>query len=255
MKQLVISVVIAMVSFAANAAEINVMISGGMAAAYRDLVPAFEQATKIKVNTTAGASMGTAPTSIPSRLARGEPADVLILVSYSLDEFIAQGKAVQASRVDLGRSLVAMAVRAGQPKPDISTVDALRRALLGAKSIAYSASASGVYVSTELFQKLGIADQVAGKGRKVLGEPVGTVVARGEAEIGFQQVSELLPIAGIDYVGPIPAEVQKVTVFSAGIASAARNPEGGRALIRFLASPEAAPVIAKSGVEPAGTGR
>ena len=130
-----------------------------------------------------------------------------------------------------------MAVRSGARKPDISSVDALKRTLLEAKSIAYSSSVSGIYLSTELFQRLGIAEQIAAKCQKVERERVGAVVARGDAEIGFQQVSELLPIQGIDYVGPLPAEVQKVTVFSAGVAAGSKNPDAARALIRFLASP------------------
>ena len=231
-------------------AELNVMSSGGFTAAYRDLLPEFERATQNKVVTAYGASMGGAPDSIPSRLQRGEPADVVILAAPALDELIKQGKVVAGSRVDLARSIIGMAVRAGAPKPDISSVDALKRTLLQAKSIAYSASASGTYLSTELFPRLGIADQIKGKSRRIESERVGTVVARGDAEIGFQQVSELLPIPGIDYVGPLPPEVQQVTVFSAGVAVGAREPEAGRALIKFLASPAAAPAITKSGLEP-----
>jgi molybdate transport system substrate-binding protein len=143
-----------------------------------------------------------------------------------------------------------MAVRAGAPKPDISSVDAFKRALLEAKSIAYSDSASGVYVSTELFQRLGIADQVVGKSKMIPAEPVGAVVARGEAEIGLQQASELLPVPGIDYVGPLPAELQKITVFSAGVAAGAKEPDAARALISCLASPAATAAIKKSGLEP-----
>jgi molybdate transport system substrate-binding protein len=139
---------------------------------------------------------------------------------------------------------------AGASKPDISSVDALRRALLAANSIAYSDSASGAYVSTELFKRLGIADQVAGKSRMMPAEPVGAVVPRGEAEIGFQQVSELKAIAGIDLVGPLPAELQKITIFSAGIVVGAREPDAARALIAFLASPTAAAAIRDSGLEP-----
>jgi molybdate transport system substrate-binding protein len=231
-------------------AEVNVMSSGGFTAAYRDLTPEFERATQNKVVTAYGASMGGAPDSIPSRLQRGEPADVVILAAPALDELIKQGKVVAGSRVDLARSIIGMAVRAGAPKPDISSVDALKRTLLQAKSIAYSASASGVYLSTELFPRLGIADQIKGKSKRIESERVGTVVARGDAEIGFQQVSELLPIPGIDYVGPLPPEVQQVTIFSAGVAVGAREPEAGRALIKFLASPAAVPAITKSGLEP-----
>jgi molybdate transport system substrate-binding protein len=144
-----------------------------------------------------------------------------------------------------------MAVRAGALKPDISTVEGLKRTLLQAKSIAYSASVSGDYVSTELFQRLGIVDQVASKSRRIEGgERVGAAVARGEAEIGFQQISELLPVPGIDHVTPLPPEVQKVSVFSAGVALSTRNSDGAHALIKFLTSPEAAHAITKTGMEP-----
>ena len=142
-----------------------------------------------------------------------------------------------------------MAVRAGARKPDIGSVDALKRALLEAKSIAYSDSASGVYLSTEMFQRLGIASQIAGRCKRIAGEPVGAVVARGDAEIGFQQISELLPVPGIDYVGPLPPEVQKVTLFSAGVATGSTHPAAAGALIKFLASPAAIPAIVKSGLE------
>ena len=235
---------------AACAAEIRVMTSGGFAAAYNELTPQFERVTGHKVLTAYGASMGNAPDAIPSRLARGEPVDIVILADSALEDLIRQGKVMAGSRVDLVRSAIGMAVRAGAPKPDIGSVDALRRTLLEARSIAYSASASGVYLSTELFQRLGIADQVGGKAKKILSERVGTVVARGDAEIGFQQVSELLPIPGIDYVGPLPAEVQKVTIFSAGIAAGSKEPEAARALIRYFVSPAASGVITKTGLEP-----
>jgi molybdate transport system substrate-binding protein len=194
--------------------------------------------------------MGGAPDSIPMRLERGEPADVLIMASTVLDELVEQGKVVRGSRVDLVRSSIGMAVRAGAPKPDISTVEALIRTLLEAKSIAYSASASGIYVSTKLFPRLGVAEQVRDKSIRVVSERVGTVVARGDAEIGFQQVSELLPIPGLDYVGPLPSEAQEITVFSAGVATAAKNPQAARELIQFLASPAVVPAIRKVGLEP-----
>jgi len=228
----------------ASSDEIRVMISGGFAAAYLEVVPEFERATGNKVVTSFGASMGNAPDAIPSRLQRREPVDVLILADSALDELVRQGKVVGGSRVDLARSSIGMVVRAGAPRPDISSADALKRTLLQAKSIAYSASASGVYLSTELFPRLGIAGEIKGKSRKIESERVAAVVARGDAEIGFQQISELLPVAGVDYVGPLPHEVQRVTVFSAGVAA------GARALIRFLASPAVAPAIRKSGMEP-----
>jgi molybdate transport system substrate-binding protein len=237
----------------ASAAEVRVMISGGLTAAYKELVPEFERATGNKVITAYGPSMGTTVNAIPIRLERGEPADVLIMVGYALGDLIKQGKVIADSRVDLVTSPIGMAVRSGAPKPDISSSDALKRALLAAKSVAYSDSASGVYVSTEMFQKLGIAEEMKGKARAIPAEPVGGVVARGDAEIGFQQISELKPVAGIDIVGQLPADVQKITVFSAGIAAGSKEPDAGKALIRFLASPAAAPVIIKSGMEPVAT--
>jgi molybdate transport system substrate-binding protein len=235
---------------AAYGADINVMTSGAFTAAYRQLTPEFERATHNKIVTAYGASMGGAPDSIPSRLRRGEAADVLILAAPALDELIQQGKVVAGSRVDLVRSKIGMAVRSGAPKPDISSMDALKRTLLQAKSIAYSDSASGVYLSHDLFERLGIAEQIQSKCKRIASEPVGAVVARGDAEIGFQQISELLPVPGIDYVGPLPPGAQKVTVFSAGVATGAKHPEAARALIKFFASPAAASVVAKSGLEP-----
>jgi molybdate transport system substrate-binding protein len=236
---------------AASAEEIKVMTSGAFTAAYLEIVPQFERNTSFKIVTSYGASMGTAPDSIPMRLQRGEPVDVVILARTALDELVKQGKVLPESRVDLVRSSIGMAVRAGARKPDIRTVDALKRALLEAKSIAYSDSASGSYLSGELFPRLGIAEQVAGKSQRIKTMSVGAVVARGDAELGFQQVSELLPVAGIEYVGPLPSEVQRVTVFSAGVATASKQPDAARMLIQFLASPDAAPAIAKSGLEPA----
>jgi molybdate transport system substrate-binding protein len=233
----------------ASAADITVLISGGFSAAYEKLVPEFERVSGHKVVTLRGPSMGKTPQAIPNRLARGEAADVVIMVGYALDGLIRDGKVVAESRTDLAWSPIGLAVRAGAPKPDISTVDTFRQALLAAKSIAYSDSASGEYLSKELFGRLGIADQLKEKSRQIPAEPVGRVVARGEAEIGFQPVSELRPVAGIDIVGPIPAELQVVNVFRAGIAAHAKEPQAGKALIAFLVSPAARLVIEQSGMQ------
>ena len=195
--------------------------------------------------------MGDSPEAIPTRLTRGEAADVVILDGGAADEFGKRGLVRADSKVELARSLIGMVVRAGAAKPDISSVEALRSTLLAAKSIAYSDSGSGTYLSTTLFPKLGIADEVAGKSRKVRGPPSGEpVVARGEAEIGFQQVSELIHVSGITFVGTLPAEVQPVTFFAAALANTVQQPQAASALIRFLASPEAAPAIAKAGLKP-----
>jgi molybdate transport system substrate-binding protein len=241
-------VVCALVPLFAAAAEIHVMMSGGFAAAYRVLVPEFERTSQHKVVTALGPSMGETPEAIPNRLLRGEPADVLIMVGPALDGLIKQGKAVAGTKTDLAQSGIGIVVRAGAPRPDVTSVDAFKRTLLGAKSIAYSDSASGVYLSTVLFPRLGIADQIRDKSRMIPGEPVAAVVARGEAEIGFQQTSELKPITGIDLVGPLPGETQKMTIFSAAIATGATQADAAGALIRFLASPAAAAAITDSGM-------
>ena len=233
----------------ASGEQARVMTAGGMAAAHLALVPQFERTTGHTVMTDA-TSTGIGRDSIASRVRRGEPVDVLILTRAAIDELISEGRVVAASRVDLARSSIGIAVRRGAPKPDISSVDALKQALLQAKSIAYSAQVSGVYLSTELFPRLGIVDEVMKKSRRVDVGRVGTVVARGEAEIGFQQISELLEVPGIDYVGPLPAEVQRVTVFSAGVTVGARNPDAARALIEFFASPIGMETMAKSGLDP-----
>ena len=225
--------------------------SGAFTAAYLELVPQFERATRHKVVTAFGASIGPAPTAIPNRLQRGEPIDVVILAASALDDLIKDGKVAAGSRVDLVRSGIGMAVRGGAPKPDISTLDAFKQTLMNAKSIGFSSSASGVYFFTELFPRLGITDAVRAKSRMVDSGPVGALLVRGEAEIGFQQISELLPVAGIDYVGPLPAGAQRVTVFAAGIAAAAKSPLVAKTLIDFLASPAAVGAIRKSGLEPA----
>ncbi len=232
------------------AQEIRVMVSGAFTEAYLQVVPEFERPTKYKVVSAFGASMGGAPDSIPSRLERGEPADVLIMAAAAVDDLISQGRVVAGSRVDLVRSNIGMAVRAGARKPDISTVEALTRTLLEATSIAYSASASGTYLSTELFPRLGVATQIAAKSQRIESERVGAVVARGDAELGFQQISELLPIAGIELVGPLPPGAQRVTIFSAGIATGAPQPAAARDLIAFLQSAAVRTVIEKSGLEP-----
>lgn len=232
--------------------ELRVMTSGAFTAAYLQLIPRLELLTKKKL-VTAATSIGTGENSIPNRLRRGEPVDVVIVADGVLAALIKEGLIRVESYTPLARSTIAMAVRAGAPKPDLSTADALKRILLKAQSIAYSASVSGDYLTTELYQRLGVADEVLGKSRRIEGgERVGTVVARGEAEIGFQQLSELLPVPGIAHITPLPPEVQKVSLFSAGVASSTRDSEAAQAVIKFLASPEAARAITKSGLEPMG---
>jgi molybdate transport system substrate-binding protein len=244
-----IALMLGLWSLPVAADELRIMTSGTFTAALLELAPRVERATGHRL-VAATTSMGVGVTSIPSRLQRREPADVVIVDDEALTALIADGVVLPGTRTALARSGIGMAVRAGAPKPDISSLDALRRTLLAAKSIAYSASVSGRYLSTELFERLGVAAQVAGKSRRIEGERVGAVVARGEAELGFQQTSELLPVPGIDYVGPLPAEVQRVSVFSAGVAAYSNHRAAAEAVIRFLASADAAAAVARTGLEP-----
>ena len=232
--------------------DIRVMTSGAFTAALLELIPSLERLTGGKI-VLASTSIGTGENSIPNRLKRGEAVDVVIVADAVLRGFIRDGLVLAETYTPVARSAIGMAVRAGAPVPDISTAEALKRTLLQAKSIAYSASVSGQYVTTELYQRLGIADQVTSKSRLIGGgERVGAAVARGEAEIGFQQISELLPVPGIAHITPLPPEVQKVSLFSAGVAASTGDSDLARSVIKFLVSPEAAAGIAKSGVEPIG---
>jgi molybdate transport system substrate-binding protein len=238
----------------AGAEEVRVMISAVFFGVYAELGPAFEKATGHRLVTTRGPSMGDSPEAIPTRLARGEMADVVILDGEASDRLAASGIVRADSKVVLALSQVGMVVRAGARVPDISTVDAFKRTLLAAQSVGYSDSGSGTYLSTVLFEKLGIADQIARKSRKVRGppsgEPVAAVVARGELEIGFQQVSELIHVPGVTFVGALPAELQPGFTFAGAITTNARQPEAAAALLRFLASPEAAAIKKTHGLAP-----
>lgn len=232
-----------------SAAELHVIASGTLVEAFSELVPAFERATQNKLVVVFGASVASAPDSVQKRLERGDRADIVILAKEGLNRLINAGRVVPGTNVDIVQSSIGVAVRAGTPRPDVSSVDALRRTLLAAGSIAYSSSLSGVYVSRELLPRLGIAEAVKSKAKQIDGR-VGDAIARGEAEIGFQQISELLPVRGIQYVGPLPPAVQRTTTISAGLAANARNTQAGYALIRFLTSTVAAPVMLKHGLDP-----
>jgi molybdate transport system substrate-binding protein len=233
-------------SGAGNAAEIKVLSTQATEQSYRELVPQFEKASGHKVTT-----IFTGTLDADKRLAAGERYDLLIMSSPSIDEHMKDGKLVKASRVDLAKSGVAVAVRKGAPKPDISSAEALKKTLLAAKSIGYSTGPSGNIVMA-LFQRLGVADQIKPKLKQTAtGIFVGSIIASGEVEIGFQQVSELSQFAGIDYVGPLPAEIQQYTTFSSGIVAGAGQADAAKALVKFLASPAAAPIFKKRGMEPA----
>jgi molybdate transport system substrate-binding protein len=235
-----------LLSAMANAADINVISTQATEEAYKELVAQFEKATGHKVTTFFSGTL-----NVQKKLAAGEPYDVIIMAGPAIDEQIKLGKAVAGSRVDLAASGTGLAVRKGAAKPDISSVDALRKTLLTVKSIGYSTGPSGLYMLT-VFEKLGIADQVKGKLRQTpSGVFVGTLIANGDAEVGFQQISELVHFAGIDYVGPLPGDLQRMTMFSAGIHSGAKQADAARALVKFLSAPAAAPLIRKHGLEPA----
>ena len=238
-----------------GAGIVRVVTSGGFTAAYNELAPRFEKQSAITLETEYGASSGGAYDSIPERLARGEDYDVIILSRPSLDNLTAQGFTVADSRTDLVRSRVGMAIRSGAPAPDISTPEKFKQVLLDAESIGYSASASGTYLSTELWPAMGIWSEIQDKSRRIVSERVGAVVARGEVEIGFQQISELLPIEGIEFVGPIPDAVQQVTTFSAAITANAANVAGADKLIDYLSSIEVVPQIEAQGLEAVATSR
>lgn len=238
-------------SAAVRAAEITVVTSVAFTAAFQELAPQYERATHNKVIAEIGPSMGATHDAIPLRLERGESIDVVAMAGPALDALIKQGKILAGSRVDLVQSRIGMAVKAGAPRPDISTVEALKRTLLAAKSIGYSDSASGVYLSTELFLKLGIWEQIKPKSKMIPADPVGGVIAKGEVEIGFQQMSELLPVKGIEIVGELPGDAQRITIFAAGIPATSRQPEAAKGLIRWLAAPARLAVYKKAGLDPA----
>ena len=229
----------------ANAAEIRLIGSPGFREAYSELVPQFEKVSGNHVTTIWGGV-----NEVANRVAGGETADIVILPVAQIEDLTKKGKLAADSRADVAKSGIGVAVKAGAPKPDLSSGEALKNALLKAKSIAYSTGPSGVHMEL-LLKQWGIADAV--KGKIVIAPsdtPVGVIVARGGAEIGFQQVSELIRVKGIDYLGPLPKDVQEITVFAAALHKAAAAPDAARALVKFLSAPAAAVIIRKTGMEP-----
>ncbi|MET4247252.1 substrate-binding domain-containing protein [Bradyrhizobium sp. LA6.7] len=239
----------------ARAGEIQAIVSGALTGAFRELTPEYERASGDKVVIAWGPSSGTTRDAIPVRIANGEPVDVLIMVGPALDGLITQGKFRPESRVEIAKSRIGLGVRSGASKPDVGSVDAFKHALLQAKSIGYSEGASGVYISTELLKKLGIADEVASKAKKITGELVGEAVARGEVEIGLQQISELIAVNGVDFVGPLPEEIQKASPIVVAISATAKDPKAARSFVSFLSSAPAALLLAKSGLDAVATSK
>ena len=242
--------VFALAAGAARADDLRVVSSGGFAQAYKDLSAPFERASGDHLVSEWGPSMGATKNAIPARLARGEPIDVVIMVGDALAKLMAEGRLEPGSKVVLANSPIACAVRHGAPQPDIRTVDGLRAAFLHAHHVAYSDSASGEYIRRSLMDRLGIRAQMEGRAAQIPATPVGEIIAHGDADFGCQQQSELKPVAGIDIVGLIPAEVQLKTEFSGALVRGSRHPEVGRKLLRFLAAPANANAIAATGLEP-----
>lgn len=236
------------VSISVSAKDVTVMISGGFKAALEKLIPQFEAQSGDKIIVIPGPSMGKTPQAIPARLTRGEHADVVIMVGDALKKLEKAGWTAPGSRVELADSPIGMVVKKGDPLPAIATTSELRATLLQAKSIAYSDSASGVYISSQLFKKLGIEDAVKAKAHKVERIPVAGEVAKGHYATGFQQVSELLPVEGVTLVGELPEEVQYITRFAGAVTANAQQAKEGKALLAFLSSAEAQPTLKLTGL-------
>lgn len=235
---------------ATSAQTLTVLSSGGIMGAIQAVAPTYEKQFGVKLEVLAAPSMGDTPQAVPNRLARGEHADVVLMVGSALDNLVKAGQVDKTSRVDLGESFIAMAVRKGAPKPQIGTMEQFRTVLLNSSSVAYSDSASGVYLSKTLFPRMQLGEQFLAKAHMIPAEPVGSVVARGQAEIGFQQLSELKPVQGIDIVGLIPDQAQKMTLYSGAVVSKSEHHAAAQALLDYLASTKADKAIQDSGLKP-----
>ncbi|MFZ1923813.1 MAG: substrate-binding domain-containing protein [Xanthobacteraceae bacterium] len=229
--------------------RLNVLISGGFSGAYEQLLPQFERACGVKVTTASGASQGTGPQTIAAQLARGVPADVVILSREGLTELIAAKTIATATDVDLARVPLGVAVRAGAPKHDVTTVESFSQILLDAKTVAIPASTSGIWLTTELFPRLGIAEKIS---VKVMprGADATRAVASGDADVGVLPVSEIVHAAGVELAGSIAPEIQFVQVFSAAVVAGSGEIAGAKRLVAYLASAQASEAIRKSGMEP-----
>jgi molybdate transport system substrate-binding protein len=228
--------------------EITAHVTNGIKEATIELLPEFERAHGVTVNVSFNSTK-----LIVEAAEAGVRADLLVLTAEAIDDLIGCGKVLTGSRIDIARSGIGVAVPAGAPRPDISTPEALKRALLAARRVSYSrVGASGIYTANVLIPRLGIAEEM--KSRALLSEPgtpVGVLLANRKAEIGLQQISELVPVPGVDIVGPLPGDLQKMTTFSAGIPADAASAETARALAAYLASPDALPAMRRQGLEPA----
>ena len=231
---------------------VTVLISGGFARAYEQLLPEFEQTRRIKVTTRSGSSQGTGPQTIAAQLARGVSADVVILSREGLSELIAANGIIAGTAVDLARVPLGVAVQAGTPKPDVGSVETFKHAMLGAKPIAVPESTSGIWLRTDLFPRLGIAEKINVKALPRGSDATKMVAARG-ADLAVMPVSEILHAAGVDFAGSLPLEIQFVQVFSAAVVAGSQEIENAKRLIEFFASARTGEAIRKSGMEPLAT--
>jgi molybdate transport system substrate-binding protein len=227
-----------------HAAEITIFTSMGSLSGVTDLAAAFEKATRHKVKVAA--RIGP---ELPKALNSNEPGDIVANFTNTFDGLIKQGKVVAGSPVEFSRAGIGLAVKKGAPKPDISTVEAYKQAMLKAKSIGYSKSGSGLIVEQGL-QKLGIFDEVRSKVRYLIGTPVAEFVAAGDVEVGMQQSNAIMPVAGVDYAGPLPGELQEYLYFSAGLLTISKQPKVAQEFMAFMAAPENAAHLRKSAMEP-----
>ena len=232
----------------ASSAQLKVIVSGGFAAAYREVLPEFEKTAGIAVTTGSGASQGSGPEVIAAQLARGVPADVVILSKEGLQDLVRDGRIQAGTETDLAQTLIGLAVRAGAPRPDISTVAALTQSLLQAKTVAVPGSTTGLFLTREIFPRLGVANAITVTMTARGADSVG-LVAAGGAAVAMQPVSEILHMPGVDFVGTIPADVQYLSVFSAAVVAGSSKANAAKQLIAFLASDQAAAAIKKSGME------
>lgn len=243
--RLLVTTLIASTSVA-QAAEVKVIAANAVKESVLEVIAGFERASGHKVIAAWG---GTE--AIAKRVTGGEIFDVIIIAAPNIDKLAQDGKVVQGTRTDFAKSGIGVAVRTGLPRPDVSSSEALKRAVLSANSIAYSSGPSGFYI-VDLFKRLGISEQIKDKVKQpASGVQVGELIARGEADLGFQQISELMNVKGIDFLGPLPVELQNITVYSAGLHGAAPAPEAARAFMKSLTAPETAPIIRRAGMDPA----
>jgi molybdate transport system substrate-binding protein len=239
-----------LVSPSAALAQLKVIISGGFSTAYRQVLPEFEKETGVTVTTLSGSSQGKGPETIAAQLARGVAVDVVIMSREGMSELMKEGRIAAGTDADLATAAIGVAVRSGARKPDVSTVEGFRQALLSAKLVAVPASTSGIFLMQEVFPRMGVADKIKTRAM-ARGSQSADLVVKGEADLVVQPVSELIHVKGLDYAGEIPAEYQLIQMFGAAVVAGSKQAEAGKKLIAFLTSSRVAGAIKQNGMEPA----